>query len=547
MKIAVLSNINVNGTIRILKQKTDVYATEGYGNEIGVLMNLNSNIYQYAPDIVFLVEDLQELTGHETRVDKAEAFIKQWFSDMEVVIRKNIIYYISDTYCFGTELSVLVDSSIKYELEYEWLRNLKALCEKKSNVRIFPYRELIEKNGADVSFSMKMWYMGKILHSSSMQRILAEAIFEKVKLEETTPKKLLLLDLDNTLWGGLAGENDITPIDLSEDHSGLAYKNLQRVVLQMKRQGVMLGIVSKNNEKDAMQIINEHPHMVLRDGEFVIKRINWKNKNENIISIAEELNIGLDSIVFFDDNPAERQLIKEFLPQVEVPDFPERPENLADAMIGIWKQYFNRAVITEEDQSKTEQYAANVKREELKHNSESFEEYLEGLNIVLIRKNANKNVERILQLLNKTNQFNCTTKRHTINDVQGMIDSPDYEVFAYQAEDRFGDNGIIAAVILNLQGETPVIDEFVMSCRVMGKNIEYAIIDDIEEELMDKGYSSVIGKYEESPKNMPVSDLYERLGYEIINNTTKSKEYRMTFSNRCQRIYRLEKRKEENS
>jgi FkbH-like protein len=247
-------------------------------------------------------------------------------------------------------------------------------------------------------------------------------------------------------------------------------------------------------------------------------------------------------MVFFDDNPAERQIVKEVLPQVEVPDFPDRPEDLAWTMADIWRQYFNRPVLTNEDQKKTEQYVANARREELKEHAGSFEDYLEGLDIVLTRKLVSENVERIIQLLNKTNQFNLTTKRHTGNEIQEMINSSEFEVFAYQAEDRFGDNGIIAVSIIHYCSEIPVIEEFVMSCRVMGRNIEYAIIDDIEQYLMNKGYSELIGVYKESAKNMPVSELYDRLGYEVIKNEMGSKEYRIVFANKCQREYRLKKK-----
>jgi predicted enzyme involved in methoxymalonyl-ACP biosynthesis len=222
MKIAVLSNVNMNGTIHILRREAEVYDVEGYGNEIGILLNPNSSIYEYSPDMIFIIEDLQELTGHKTDIQETAVAISQWFSDLKGAIRPEITYYVSDAFCYGVEFSVLVDSSVKAELENEWLKHLKELVALKSNVRIFPYKQLIENNGADASFSMKMWYMGKILHSSVMQQLLAKTILEKVNLERSTPKKVLLLDLDNTLWGGLAGEHDITPIVLSEDHSDFA-------------------------------------------------------------------------------------------------------------------------------------------------------------------------------------------------------------------------------------------------------------------------------------------------------------------------------------
>lgn len=545
MKIALLSNVNMNNTIRILKREIDVYDVEGYGNELGTLLNQNSSLYEYSPEIIFLLEDLQELTSHETDVEIASNVIGQWFEDIEIAMIPQITYYISDAYCFGMELSVVVDTSIKQQLESVWLEKLRDLVSRKNNVRIFPYKDLVEKLGENSAFSMKMWYMGKILHSSEMQRLIAQKIIEKTRLESYIPKKVLLLDLDNTLWGGLAGENDITPIELSDDYTGLIYKNLQRMILQMKKQGVILGIVSKNNESDALQIINNHPHMVLRESDFAIKKINWNNKFDNIMEIASELNVGLDSMVFFDDNPTERQLVMDALPQVAVPEFAEKTEDLPEAMIRIWKQYFDRSVLTKEDLKKTEQYAANVKRDALKVSVGSFEDYLERLEIKLIRKKAEENVERIAQLINKTNQFNLTTCRHTINEVQEMINSPEYEVFAYQVTDRFGDNGLVAVVIVHLQNNEPVIEEFVMSCRVMGKKIEDAIIDDIETIMKNQGYDGISGEYIASNKNMPVSDLYERLGYGMKLKRDDKKIYYISFEDRPERKYKLTKSEED--
>ena len=545
MKIAVLSNINVNGIIRILKKSIDVYELEGYGNEIGTLLNQNSGLYKYKPDQIYIIEDVQELIEHTTDCNVAKLNIEQWFYDFEDAINPEIVYYLSDAFCFGPEFFVLVDTSIKEEIEYIWLSHLRTLVEKKQNVRIFPYRSLVEKIGAETAFSMKMWYMGKILHSSAMQQLIADTIIEKLDLENNVQKKVLLLDLDNTLWGGLAGENDTTPVILSDEHTGLAYKNLQRVIMQMQRQGVILGIVSKNNVEDANKIIDNHPHMILRDNMFAIKQISWEHKDKSIIEISKELNIGLDSMVFFDDNPAERQLIKEVIPEVIVPDFPDRPENLTTVMIQIWKQYFNRAVVTNEDLAKTNQYWTNSKREELQKHSASFEQYLMNLDIVMTRKISNNYAERITQLLNKTNQFNLTTKRHTLNEIQNLINSHEYDVFSYQVADKFGDSGIIAVVVVNETEDIPIIEEFVMSCRVMGKNIENAIIDDVEEYIYNKGYDSLRANYIKSDKNMPVCDLYEGLGYSIVEEDKLFKNYIIDLKDRPERSYQLKKLIEE--
>ena len=541
MKIAVLSNVNLNGTIRMIKKHTEVFETEGYGNEIGILMNPSSSVYLYAPDIIFVIEDVMEQICHNLDESEARMKIEQSFLNFERTIKADIIYYVSDAYLWGQELSVVVDKGLKSRIETIWQENLEQLISRCKNVRVFPYNRIIVQEGEKNAFSLKMWYMGKILHSPSMQQRIGQEIIYITKIERRTPKKLLLLDLDNTLWGGLAGEMEFSPIELSEDHIGLAYKNLQRVILEMKKQGVLLGIVSKNNIDDVENILKNHSHMVLRDEDFVIKKINWTNKADNIRTICNELNLGLDSVVFFDDNPTERQLIMQMLPEVIVPDFPERPEDLAGVMVQIWKTHFDRPVLTEEDTKKTKQYAANVKRANAKRLAASFEEYLDGLKIKLIKKNEKNQLERITQLINKTNQFNTMTKRHSMNEMQNIIASENKIVFAYQVVDCFGDNGIVAVVVVDVSSEVAVIEEFVMSCRVMGKNIENAIIQDVEDDLAEQGYSVIEAEYSATIKNKPVKDLYLNLGYAQIQSSGEYKRYSLNMNERPRRDYKVER------
>lgn len=543
IKIALLSNVNMTFIIRMLKKEISVYESEGYGNELGTLMNPASSYHDFAPEITFLVMDLMELLEHELDMETARVRVKNWFDSLEGTLREDSIYYISDAYLWGAELAVLYDCGRKASLEQIWLSRLEECCAAHRNVRIFPYHHMIEEMGEVNAFSLKMWYMGKAVLGSEAQKKLCQIVLNKVELEKRVPKKVLLLDLDNTLWGGLAGEADHTPIVLSEDHSGLAYKNLQRVILQMQKQGVLLGIVSKNNEEDADGILSDHPHMVLRPQCFAVKKVNWKPKHENIREIAEELNLGLDSFVFFDDNPTERQLIKDMLPEVEVPDFPDRTEHLAPAMVEIYQKYFAKASVTNEDLEKTEQYAANARRNELKGNAGSFEEYLEQLAITMERMEPKERIERLTQLVNKTNQFNLTTRRYTQAQMQAVLETEAKHVYLYRVTDRFGDNGVVAAVIADLSGETAEVEEFAMSCRVMGKNIEYAIMDDVEQDLRALGVKTLRGKYLPTAKNKPVAGLYEQLGYEKTGDLPEGgAEYELELAKAPKRVYYVQKK-----
>lgn len=544
-KIAVLSNVNLNFVIRMLQKDLAVYEAEGYGNELGILMNPASSYHEFGPEFTFVVMDLMELLAGELEPESAKEKIEGWFTQFEEALsqkQERGIFYLSDAYLWGVQLLVLADAGRKFALEQLWQEQLTELCSRRKNVRVLPYRSLIEKLGEENAFSMKMWYMGRILHSKEAQNRLCECITGKVRMEKYVPKKVLLLDLDNTLWGGLAGEADHTPVVLSEDHSGLAYKNLQRVILYMQKQGVLLGIVSKNNREDAEGILKEHPHEVLRPEHFAVQKINWKSKAENIEEIATELNLGMDSFVFFDDNPAERQLIKELLPQVAVPDFPKEPEELACAMVEIYRTYFARPFVTEEDLKKTRQYAENAKRSRMKESAASFEGYLKQLGIVMKRVDPAKNAERLTQLVNKTNQFNLTTKRYTRGQIQEVLASEGKRVYLYQVADCFGDNGQVAAVIVDLEGEVPLVEEFAMSCRVMGRNIEDAILEDVEQDMRAAGYERLRGRYVPTQKNQPVKEFYSRLGYgkcaDLVSGGT---EYEIEIAKAPKRVYYVEK------
>lgn len=514
-KLALLSNVNMNYVIRLLQKQAEVYEGEGYGNEIGLLMNPNSTYHAFSPEFTFVVMDLMELLEHDLEPDAAVGRISGWFADLERALEPEVVYYVSDAYLWGTELEAVSDSGRKHALEHIWQERLEALCKVCGNVHILPYRRMVEGMGEEAAFSRKMWYMGKILLGGEAQKRLCGMILDKVEIHGRTPKKVLLLDLDNTLWGGLAGENDHTPIQLSEEHGGLAYKNLQRVIRQMRMQGVLLAVVSKNNREDALEILEKHPHMVLGIDDFAAMRINWAPKYENIREIADELNLGTDSFVFWDDSPAERQMVKELLPEVAVPDFPDHPELSAPAMAEVYREYFAKPAVTEEDRNKTSLYAANARRKELEGAAAGFEEYLRGLETVAVRMDPRKHLDRMLQLMNKTNQFNLTTRRYSQGQAAGLLEDGNKRVYLYGVSDRFGDNGIVAAAVVDCLG-IPVVEEFVMSCRVMGRNIEYALVEDIEADLREDGYGRLRGRYIPTAKNKPVAGLYERLGYKNI-------------------------------
>lgn len=537
-RIAVLSNVNMNFVTRMLKREFSVYETEGFGNELAALFNKESSYYEFDPQITFFIMDLLELAGRDLTAGGAYEKMKQWVLQLESLLEKNKIYYVTDGLLWGPDIAEIVSAGTKLRAEMQWMELLENLQARHENVRIFPYRQIIEKTGTNNSFSLKTWYLGKILHSSDVQKQIGEEIKRRVELEYRVAKKVLVLDLDNTLWGGLAGENDHTPVQLSDDHEGLAYKNEQRVIRYMQQNGVILAIASKNNEEDAMEIIRNHPHMILRESDFAAKRINWNLKHESIREMAAELNLGTDSFVFWDDNPQERELVKQMLPEVTVPEFAEKCEDLADAMNQIYKLYFEKAVVTSEDKEKTKQYAENAKRTELEQTVGSFSDYLKQLQIEIECVDAASNIARLHQLVNKTNQFNLTTRRYELAQMQDIVEKTSKKVYLYKVKDCFGEYGIVAAIIVDLEGEMPEVEEFAMSCRIMSKNIEYALMEHVEKDLKAAGYKVLRGRYIPTAKNKPVEKLYEKLEYTVLEQTeTGEKLYEILLENCPEREY----------
>lgn len=452
--------------------------------------------------------------------------LRSWFVQMERCILPGRLYYLSDPWLWGPEIGALPEVSLGQQMEEQWLQGLLWLQQRHENVRIFPYRRIIGSLGEENSFSLKTWYLGKILHTNEAQKRIAEEIGRLMTAETAVPKKVLLVDLDNTLWGGLAGEREHTPLELSEDHQGLAYKNAQRVLRLMARSGVVLGIVSKNNEEDALAVIREHPHMVLREEDFAIRRINWQPKHENIRQIADSLNLGLDAMVFWDDSPTERELVRQMLPQVEVPDFPGSPADLAPALAELYQKYFRKPRLTAEDREKTRQYAQNEQRNRLEEQVGDYEQYLRRLQIRVEPVEPAAHMERLVQLVNKTNQFNLTTLRYSLEEMQKVVANSSKKVYLYRVEDCFGDYGIVSAAIVDLAGEIPLVEEWVLSCRVMGKQVEDALLGHMEAELLAAGHMQLRGRYVPTAKNKPVAQLYDRLGYQLVSQGSHGeKEY----------------------
>ncbi|MCD7819285.1 MAG: HAD-IIIC family phosphatase [Lachnospiraceae bacterium] len=529
--IAILSNMNTDYVLRLVAKETETLPAQGYGDIWGKMLDPNSDFLKKDPETVFLIVDIEELLKDCDSAQKATAEIDLWFDTLCTVLKPARNYFVSDV-CFRSAQLSDNDSFAAEQIESYWIAKLSAMMKKHGNVHVLKLNPLIGQCGKDVFFSEKLMYMGKVPYSNEGNRLIAEEILRVLTLLTRTPKKVLVLDLDNTLWGGVLGECGVDGIELSDDHMGAVYRDVQRRLLRFKQNGTLLAIASKNNLSDVEEVWEKHPHMLLKKEDFVSLRINWEDKADNLQSMAAELNLGLDSFVFLDDMPAERDNIISRLPEVTVPGFPDRLEAYPAFMDQLYADYFQPLKLTQEDQKKTQQYEENAKRAQAAQNL-TYEEFLKSLHLEAFRVELNdQRLDRVAQLIGKTNQFNLTTRRYSRSELEEMLQTH-YELYAYQVKDKFGDYGLVAVAIVDL--DIPEIDSFLMSCRVMGREIERFVLDDIEKDLLSRGYSCLKARFIRTKKNIPVVDLYEKLGYEVVTETEEEKTYRMDLTNRPRR------------
>ena len=409
----------------------------------------------------------------------------------------------------------------------EYNRNIYAISELKSNVKILDFLDFVKKYRESDLIDWKYYYLSNMLINPNLYadfQLWFKRILSAIRSQR---KKCLILDLDNTLWGGVLGEDGMEGIDLGNNYPGSAYKDFQESILNTSKNGVILTVCSKNNEKDVFEAWDKHPNMVLRKEHFSAYRINWKEKPDNILELSQELNIGLDSMVFLDDNPAEREFVNSTIPEVIVPILPEKPYQLNFFLKELYEQYFQIYMLTGDDQLKTEQYKSNKSRQIFKKKTTSIGEYLSGLRMELSFQCANDfNISRIAQMTQKTNQFNLTTRRYTEENIRSFLNKG-HLIFCASLKDKFGDNGITAACIveLNIEESMARIDTFLVSCRILGRQVEKTFVSLILNELKKLHIKKVEAFFIPSGKNMQVSDFYENYGFKLKKESAKNKEY----------------------
>ncbi len=374
--------------------------------------------------------------------------------------------------------------------------------------------------GLNTWHDRRLWYTAKYAVSFEAIPHLAHNLAGIIGTLCGVAKKCLVLDLDNTLWGGVIGDDGLEGIQLGrETAEAEAFSDFQEYASQLRKRGVILAVCSKNEEENAKQGFS-HPDSVLSLNDFSAFKANWNRKDENIEAIASEINIGVDSLVFIDDNYAERELVSSQLPAVAVPNVGSEISGFINVLDR--GAFFETLSLSKEDVQRSEYYAANAQRKKIESRFSNYDEFLASLEMsAVIKPFEPVYLDRITQLTNKTNQFNLTTRRYTQSEIESMAGDSSFITLYGKLTDKFGDNGLVSLIIARVAGDALEVDTWLMSCRVLKRGMEMAMFDYLVAAAMDRGLKTIVGEYIRTAKNDMVSDHYGRLGFE---NTEPEKE-----------------------
>ncbi len=497
-----------------------------YGQYLQELADKDSGLHAFKPTAILLALDAYHLTAGVTAgmdeptaaaaLDEAVSHIRETWGLARDAFRCPILQQAA----LPAHLSVL--GLNEHRLPGSRNRFLIRLNERlrtaaeEDGADILSIDDRAARDGLTAWHDTALWHRSKQEVSPTASPMYGDLVGRWLAAKQGRSFKCLVLDLDNTVWGGVIGDDGMEGIALGQGSPlGEAYVAFQDYCRELTRRGIILAVCSKNDESNAVEPFEKHPEMVLRRGDIASFVANWSDKAGNIRAIAEELNIGLDSLVFIDDNPFERNLVRQELPMVAVPEVSDDPVGYPVALSDAG--YFEGLSVTDEDRERTSQYQGNKARDALKASATDLPAYLRGLEMELIVKPFDRiGLQRIVQLINKSNQFNLTTRRYTDEDVLAVMGDP--EAFGLQLRllDRFGDNGVIAIIIGRLQ-ETKdlLIDTWLMSCRVLGRQVEPTTLNLIAEQAKKLGAKRVVGEYIPTKKNGMVKDHYARLGFTV--------------------------------
>jgi FkbH-like protein len=537
MKVAFISSFTVEPLVDfvIVEAACSSIAIETYiapfGQVSQEILNPESELYAFAPDITVLITEADSLAKNPLEAgDELIVLSEAWQKNSSSIL-------IVCTFIASPDWPLhLLQSKRQKELKQANNR-LREDFKDNSRVQICDLDALAAYHGYANAISPEMQSMARIPFAEGFLALLAKKLVSYLKVQAGVIRKCLVLDCDNTLWGGIIGEDGMDGIALGPDWPGREFVEFQKTILELYEQGVILAINSKNNEDDVMNILHEHPHMVLREEHFAAICVNWGPKPDNMKLIADEINIGADTFVFVDDNPAERELIRQMLPEIEVLELPDNPALYARALRET--NFFANLSLTEEDKNRGAMYAAQRQRIQLQKSVATLQDYLKSLEMVCsIRLAGEKDIKRAAQLTRRTNQFNLTTRRYSEQQIQQMIESPDWNVYVLGLKDKFGDNGIVGLALAERQKDKQWrIDTFLMSCRVIGRRAEDALVDRICQDAIRAGAKDIKSEYIKTPKNTLVSDFWDKMNFTRTASEETMVCYRLDLKNYTPKVF----------
>lgn len=499
--------------------------TGAYDNYISEIVSPDSALYQFKPDLIFILPSEGRCKYSGTLFDsreQQEAQARKTAGDLLALCRMAQERSGAEIILANFRLPEGLDPgpyrgrSVASDWVFRKLVNLELGLSAPSSIQICDVEFLSSRYGTLRACDFRIWFESKQPYASDFQAIVAREVAHIAARLRQGPKKVAVLDLDNTLWGGVIGDDGIEGIEIGDTSPrGEAFKAFQAYLKSLSARGVLLAVCSKNDHARAVEPFDKHPEMVLRMNDFVSFKANWEPKSENLRQIARELNLGLDSFVFVDDNPAEIEIVRQFVPEVEAvllgPDPSDYVRELQEG------RHFEALNVTAEDAERVKQYQVESQREELLASSTDMASYLRSLDMTAVISGFHGvDVPRIAQLINKSNQFNLTTRRRTELEIRTIMADPAYRGFTVRLSDRFGDHGLISVVISRTEGGTLEVDTWLMSCRVLKRQVEEEVVNEIVRLALDSNCSRVTGRYIRSEKNSMVSDLYPRMGFRTL-------------------------------
>lgn len=493
------------------------------------ILDAGGPLYQFEPDAVILavqtndvapdlMRDYTSLTAAEIHVSVRR--VASQFQDLVRVFREHshaslIVHSLELPHeLSGGILDIQIDAGQTDAIE-EINRRLRHIARDFPGVYLLDYDALIARHGRLHWRDERTWLTFRMpIAADHLIHLAQEWVRFLIPLTDKIAK-VLVTDLDNTLWGGVIGEDKIDDIQVGVEYPGAAFRELQQAILDLHRRGIVLAICSKNNENDALEALSQHPGMLLRRQDFAAIRINWNDKTHSLREIAAQLNVGMETLAFLDDDPVERKRVSDELPQVTVINLPNDPMRYAGALREC--PVFERLSITEEDKQRCEYYRTQPQRSELARTVSTCEDFYRSLKQrAQIAPVQLSTLSRVAQLTQKTNQFNLTTRRYSESEIADLMQTAGWRVLSLRVSDCYGDNGVVGVAITHDLNNVCQIDTLLMSCRVIGRSVETALLSHLVTSARARGIRRIEGRFRPTQKNILVRDFYRQHGFQLV-------------------------------